>query len=485
MQPLRRSVRDLNSAPELEVSSARLRVFGGVLVLLVGVLLGRLWFLQVLRGDEFRRDADSNRSLLVREVAPRGVIEDSEKQVLVTNRAQFTVFVVPADLPKAESERKAVLTRLAQILGNSREDMEEAVRRNRARASDPIPVAEDVSIRVLSRLAENRVRLPGVTAQTEPVRYYPHRSLAGHLLGYIGQINDEELSEKENLELGYRMGDFIGRSGVERQYDALLNGEEGGTWYEIDARGRRQRELRADAPVAGATLRLSLSRGVQVAAEKALEGRRGAAVALDPRDGRVLALANGPTYDPSLFVKRPLLRREYRRLIDPRQGYKLQNRAIASPQPPGSTFKIVTAAAGLALGKISAATTDYCTGAITLGRRARKRCHSRHGGVNLDSALAASCDVFFYHAGFRIQPTPLARWAERFGLGRKTGIDLPSEKAGTVPSPEWKRVMAPKFGNPDTGWYPGDTANMAIGQGDVQATPLQMAQVAAASAAAG
>jgi len=183
-------------------------------------------------------------------------------------------------------------------------------------------------------------------------------------------------------------------------------------------------------------------------------------------------------------VRRPLPAAIYNNLIDPRRGYPLQNRAVSSPQPPGSTFKIVTAAAGLATGGLRPGTRDYCAGGIPLGRRI-KRCHSRHGPVGFIDAIAASCDVFFYHAGFRIGPTPLATWAERFGLGQKTGIDLPSEKAGTVPSPAWKAIMAPKFGNPDTGWYPGDTANVAIGQGDLQTTPLQMAQVAAAIASGG
>ena len=477
MQPLRRS-REHRPEPELVVSEERLHVFAGIILVLFGLLVARLWYLQVLQGDRFRGVADLNRSRLIRAAAPRGIIEDKEGRVLVTNRAQFTVFVVPPDLPKAARARAVVLQRLAGLLEITVPELDEAMTRNRAGKADPIPVAEGVPFRTLSRIAENRLRLPGVTYQAEPVRDYPDGKLAAHLLGAIGQINDRELSNAETVKQGYLPGDFIGKTGVEYQYDRFLNGRKGGVWYEVDARGRRQRTLRVDEPVAGATLRLCLDQDIQVAAERAMAGHHGAAVAIDPRNGRVLAMANAPTYNPNLFVKRPLSPVEYRKLLDPRNNFPLQNRAVSSPQPPGSTFKVITAAAGLASGHITTGTGDYCTGGISMGR-SYKRCHSRHGSVDLESALAASCDVFFYNAGFRIGPTVLAQWSEQFGLGAPSGIDLPSEKGGTVPSPAWKRVMAPKFGNPDTTWYKGDTANMAIGQGDLQTTPLQMALVAA------
>lgn len=476
MQPLRRASNQ-RSLPEPQVSARRLHTFSGVILFLLGVLLLRLWYLQVVRGDRLLEEAIANGSRPIRAAAPRGAIEDSAGRVLVTNRAQFTVFVVPADLPKEEHEQKAVFNFLARLLEMTPDDLRSVMKRNQSRASDPIAVKEDVSLHELSRIAENRLRLPGITAQVEPVRFYPGHRLAAHLLGSIGQINPHELAKKRNEELGYQRGDFIGKSGVEYQYDALLNGEEGRTWYEVDAHGRRLRELRIEPAVAGATLRLGLNKDVQLAAEKAMAGYLGAAVALDPRNGLVLAMVSKPNYDPNLFAKRPLSQTTYDALKNPKNHYPLINRAIYSPQPPGSTFKIVTAAAGVAGGAITGSTGAYCSGGIWLGGRV-KRCHSRHGSVNLDSAIAASCDVFFYQAGFRIQPTPLAQWAGHFGLGKKTGVDLPTERGGTVPSPAWKRVMAPKFGNPDSGWYPGDTANMAIGQGDLQTTPLQMALVA-------
>jgi penicillin-binding protein 2 len=412
----------------------------------------------------------------VREVAPRGVIEDSKGRVLVTNGAQFTVFLIPGDLPKLPDEKQSVLDRLAGILSLSPEDLLTVMKRNDPGASNPIPVAEGVSQHVVARIAENHMILPGILTSVEPVRQYPYGQLAAHLIGYIGQISDKELSRPENDDAGYKPGDFIGKTGIERQYDNLLNGTPGGRWYEVDARGRRRREMGEDPVVAGATLGLGLDREVQAACEGALAGRKGAAVAVDPRDGRVLALASYPAYDPSMFARRPLAPALYKRLSDEGAFF---NRALLSANPPGSTFKIITSAAGLNSGKVDAYTTEFCAGGIMLGHHL-KRCDGVHGTVDLTQAIEASCDTFFYRIGLSMGPDAMANMAGNFGLGQKTGIDMPWETVGTVPSPAWKRTMAPRYGNPDSTWYPGDTANMAIGQGGVQATPIQMAMVAAA-----
>lgn len=480
-------------APDYESphAGARLAVFGGGIALVLLILAGRLWYLQVLQGDRFRDAARANRSREVRSVAPRGVIEDSRGLVLVTNRAQFTVTVSPDELPRDAAQRARVLVRLAGLLDQPAGELADIVEKGAAANArvaggeeNPIPVAGDASLQTLSKIAENRVRLPGVAAVAQPVRYYPRGRLASHLLGAIGQVTDDELKEKAVTALGYRAGDFIGKTGIENTYNKFLTGQNGGTKFDIDSRGRRQGERGTREPVAGAAVRLCLDARVQAAGETALGGRVGAFVALDPRDGRVLALGSRPGYDPNVFARRPLKKAVYAALIAPGGNHPLQNRAVSSPQPPGSTFKVVTTVAGLATGAITDRTGDYCTGGIPMGRHIKK-CHGVHGAVGLTEALAVSCDVFFYHAGFRIGPTPLSAWAQRFGLGHKTGIDLPSERAGTIPSPTWKTVMAPKFGNRDTGWYKGDTANMSIGQGDVQTTPLQMALVAGAIANGG
>jgi penicillin-binding protein 2 len=463
-------------AVDAQLTLTRLRVFACVLAALIAMLSARLWYLQVLRGQEFRNKAATNRARSVRSVAPRGAVEDAKGRVLITNSAQFTVFVLPSDLPKKDPEKDEILGRLAEILDLSLAQVKAILKRNWTGPSHPIAVAEGVSDDVLAKISENRLWLPGVSADVEPVRRYPNGLAGAHLLGYIGQITEKQFAKKENKALGYQQGDLIGQSGVERQYDYLLNGTAGGTDYEVDAKGRRLRALGTQDPVPGATLRLAMDLEVQKAAEKGLAGRKGAAVAIDPRDGRVIAMASFPAFNPNLLARRPLKQKVYKEQIEP----GLFNRATMAEMPPGSTYKIVTSAAGLAMGRIDANTSFYCGGGINIGKGFFKHCHSTHGSVNLNRALAASCDVYYYRLGEMIGPTQLAAWSKKFGLGEGTGIDFPSDQDGIIPSPAWKKKMAPIFKNPDDNWYPGDTANMAIGQGDVLTTPLQMAQVAGA-----
>ncbi len=464
-----------NYNTDAHVPLVRLRLFALFVFGMFCLLIGRIWFLQVLHGDWFRIQAENNRERWFRTVAPRGVIEDFAGKPLVNNTGQFTVFLTPNDLPKSKTERSAMIDHLAGLLSLPPEQVTDLKAQAAPGMPDPIAVAENLSMHLVARLAENRMRLPGVVTEVEPVRQYPNGTLAAHLLGYIGPINAAQMKDPQNLALGYRSGDFIGASGIEAQYDKYLSGKEGGVSYEIDAKGRRIKELRTGRPVTGATLRLSIETSVQKAAEAALGGRKGAAVALDPRDGRVLALASAPTFDPNLFARRPLATRVYRKMVNPGEG-RLIDRAI-SPEAPGSTFKIVTAAAGLEKGVITPYSGDFCPGFIMFGRHP-KRCHSTHGSVNLSLALEASCDVYFYHAGMAMGPDYLADWSKHFGLGAPTGVDLPDEKRGRVPTPAWKRAWVARFGG-DPGWYPGDTANVSIGQGDLTATPLQMALVAA------
>lgn len=458
---------------EAEVSLVRVRVLAGLLFSTFAILLSRLWILQVLNGDTFRAQSASNRSQALRTIAPRGMIEDSEGHVMVTNSAQFTVFVIPSDLPKDADEKAGVFSRLAQILEISPDELQVILTHNR-RGTNPVAVAEGVTAHVLARIAENRLWLPGVQADVEPVRRYTGKKSGAHLLGYIGQIGDDEQTG-DNKKLGYQPGDFIGKSGIEKQYDYLLNGQAGETRWEVDAKGRQQRKLGTAPAQPGATLRLTIESRVQKECEAALQGKKGAAVAIDPRDGRVLALVSNPAFDPNLLARRPLKTSVYQQEVAP----GLFDRATSAQMPPGSIFKIVTSAAGLATDTVGSNTYSYCNGGERIGNRIF-HCHGSHGSVGLSRALEASCDVFFYDAGRRMGPDQLAEWAKNFGLGQKSGIDLPGEKSGIIPSPAWKKKMAAKFHNPDNRWYPGNTANMAIGQGDVLTTPLQMALVAAA-----
>jgi penicillin-binding protein 2 len=466
----RRRLDDLTTL-EQDVSPVRLRLFALFIVAMLGALLARLWYIQVLQGEAMRDRAEDNRRKLVRTVAPRGPIVDVKGRTLVTNSAQFTVFVDESDLPKKKDERQVVLDRLAGILGMTPDKLMAVIKRNRSGPNTPIAVAEGVTHQILATIEENRLELPGVDADVEPVRRYPEIASASHVLGYIGPI-DKELEKEDVQKLGYRPGDFIGKEGIEKQYDALLKGTDGGVTYEVDAKGRRQREYSREDPLPGATVKLALDLEVQKTAEKALAGRKGAVVALDPRDGSVLVMASNPPFDPNWFARRPRDPEEYRKNVAP----GLFNRALKAEMPPGSTFKIISAAAGLATGTITPYTYISCGGGLSFGSYF-KRCHSTHGSVNLESALAASCDVYFYRVGAWVNPERLAGWGDLFGIGQKSGIDLPWEQEGYMPSPERHEVRARRRNNPDTNWYPGFTANVVIGQGDVLATPLQMAQV--------
>jgi penicillin-binding protein 2 len=424
------------SVTEQEVSPLRLRLFGLLIFAIFAALLGRLWYIQILNGEAMRDKAEANRRKRIRTVAPRGVITDAAGRPIVTNSAQFTVFVDRNDLPKDKAQKAEVFERLAKILGTTPDDLQKGMRRHNVGPNTPIPVAEGVTPAILATVEENRIELPGVYADVEPVRMYKERATASHVVGYIGPI-DEELEDPDVQKLGYVSGDFIGKEGIEKEYDAFLRGEDGGVWYEVDAKGRRQKEFRRDEPIPGATVRLALDLEVQKVAEKALGGRKGAVVALDPRDGRVLVMASTPAFDPNWFARRPRDVTEYKTKIAP----GLFNLAMKAEMPPGSTFKIVSAAAGLATGSVSPSSYIYCGGGMSFGRYF-KHCHSTHGSVNLDNALAASCDVYFYRLGDMVAPTPLADWGDKFGLGQRTGIDLPWEKKGYMPSPERHKERA-------------------------------------------
>lgn len=468
------------SYDDTPLSPTRLRIFALVIVLLFAVLIARLWFLQVLQGEDLRGLAEINRRRQVRTVAPRGQVEDLKGRVLINNSEQFTVFIDKRGLPKDKDEQEAILNNLAPLLNITRADIDEIIRKNKGGVNDPIPIAEGVDEHTLARVAENQRALPGVELDPQPVRQYPQGKTAAHVLGSIGPVDLKDLKDPEVKKLGYHAGDYIGKGGIEKQYDYLLNGEEGGIWYETDAKNRRLRKLEEQKPVAGATLQLNLDLELQKVAEKALGNRKGAIVALDPRDGGVLAMASWPNFDPNLLARRPLPSKIYKEQVAP----GLFNRAWQTEQAPGSTFKIVTAAAGLATNKVDQYTCFTCGGGMSMGKYF-KRCHAHHGTVSLIGAMASSCDVYFYQTALAVKAPGLAEWGDKFGLGQKTDLDLPWESTGYMPNPERHARRAAARGNKDTTWYPGFTANAAIGQGDVLVTPLQMALVVSAIANGG
>jgi penicillin-binding protein 2 len=482
----------------------RVWVMMAVLVLAFAGLFARLWFLQVVHGDDYLAQAEHNRLRKVPLPAPRGLILDRNGKVLATSIASHSIAIVPAALPSAKSEsakRDRLLKSLAFLLNITPQEIQaklDDARERGANSYDPVRIALSVPLATIVHIDENKSRLgPAVLVTDDLQRSYPQGSLAAHVLGHVGLVTQDDLKrnqaaiaeDPETRRLGF--DDKIGKNGIERYYDDLLRGTDGSALYEVDARSRPIRRMGEVAEKPGGTLQLSIDEKMQAAAEKALaaSGHTGAAVAIDPRNGEVLVLASYPTYNPNIFsLPRRQFNAAYKKLADNTQ-HPFLDRALNSRFPPGSTFKLVTGAAVLQKGAVTPNTIFNCPGGLRVGER-YFRCWAVHGNVNIVDALAHSCDVYFYNAALRLGdpessgPTYLAQVARQFGLGTEMGIDLPGESAGLIPDPAWrKRINADR---PDLAqWYPGNTVNMAIGQGDVLATPLQIASVTATVANGG
>lgn len=446
----------------------RVTRIGLIAVLLFLLLAGRLWSLQAIQGDYYRGLSEQNRIRDFAVPAPRGVIYDRRGQPLVTNRAAFTVSVLPMEVRQPGRLADA----LAALLGMDREEILARIEAGRRRPFEPVPLRRDVGKPVVLAIEENRMDLPGVVIQAEPVREYLQQSFAAHALGYLGEITGDELRAKP----GYRPGDLIGKSGIERAYDETLRGESGRLRVEVDAAGRPMRVLDRQAAHPGRSLVTNLDTALQAVAEQHLRGKVGAVVAMDPRNGEILALASSPTYDPGLFAG-GISAANWRRLTGDR-GLPLLNRAAEGTYEPGSVFKIVTGLAALSEGVANRNSVFHCTGSLQLGRWIFRDL-AAYGTVNFIRGTQVSCNVMFWTLGRAVGVERLARYATGLGLGGPTGIDLPAESAGLIPTAEWKQQT---WKEP---WYPGDTLNMAIGQGFVLTTPVQMARVVSAVANGG
>ncbi len=461
--------------PEHIPDPRRVHVFYAMMASLLGVIVVRLWYLQIVKGPELAVESEMRRTRTMRRLAARGSIEDVGGHVLATNRFRFVVAVVPDDIWK----NPETLPRLAQILHRNAAELAEEVADATLTPFDPVPVADDADVALLSQIDEQQLDLPGVMITRDPERYYTDDRLFTHVLGSTGRINRSEMVKLRNAT--YQNGDYVGKDGLEKTLEAELRGTDGGQVVAVNARGRILARLDDMPPLPGHTLRLTLDYELQKVAVGALmeeltrTGHPGSAVAINPEDGAVLALASVPSYDLNTY------RKEIGKLlVDP--GKPLINRAVNSPQPCGSTFKLITAAAGLETGEISAGTNIYCPGSLRLGNRTF-RCDKRsgHGSISFEDAIGQSCDVYFWRTAQRVGESNLAMWAHRFGLGESTEIDLPPTRSakGLIPTPEWKQET--KRGR----WVQGDLLNMSIGQGYVGVTTLQMANYTAALANGG
>jgi penicillin-binding protein 2 len=469
--------------PEQPANMGRVRIMIAMVIIGALTLVCRLWYLQIAHGDELFEISMNNQERLIRRLPPRGQITDRDGRVLATNRDEIVVSVIPNEMRKNPD----MLQLLASLLGVTPQSISDVVNANKVSSFDPVRVMEDVDMQVATRIEEQKMNLPGVVIGPEPIRYYPDGPLFGHVLGQMGQIQPDELKARRSE--GYQPGDYCGKLGIERAYDSDLRGTDGGREIQVDARGRMRKELGNTEPIPGDTLTLNLSKPLQQAAYNGLQtlvskGYPGAAVALDPNTGAVLALVSVPSYDPNQFV-RGISVKNWKKICDNPLLPQI-DRAVGSAYAPGSTFKLVTATAGLDTGKINMQDTVFCSGVMYLGKWP-KHCHklSGHGIVDMTSALAKSCDIYFYHLGLKLGPDVMAEYARRFGLGARSGIDLVRpgdiqlERSGTVPTPEWKRS---RFHRP---WVGGNTVDYAIGQAMLTCTPLQMCNVAATIANGG
>jgi penicillin-binding protein 2 len=448
----------------------RLRLLLIAMLTSLCLLLIRVWYLQVIRSDYFLHLSETNRLRSLRTTSLRGKLFDRHGHVLAENRAAYTLMAIPEDLPPPEQLRP----RLRALDLDPNVDI--ASWYTETTAFKPIPVQRDLPRDRVAYFAEHRMDFPGLFIEVEPVRSYPYHSLAAHVIGYLGEINESQLRRQAGQ--GYHAGDLIGQAGLERAYESVLRGEYGVRQVEVDAFGREMRVMAARAPKPGGNLVLSLDLHLQQLAEELLVDHAGSIAALDPRNGQILALASSPAFDPNHFAARLSQAQWTTLLTNPK--HPLHNRAIQGQYPPGSIFKIITALAALAEGVITPHTTEFCPGFYVHGSRTyRDWKPGGHGRVDLRKALSQSCDVYFYHTGLELGIDRLAKYAHAFGLGQPTGFAPAIEKAGLMPSKRWKRRA---LGQP---WYSGETLSAAIGQGYTLMTPLQAATMIAALANGG
>jgi penicillin-binding protein 2 len=472
----------------------RVAVLGGLALVLFAVVFFRLWYLQVLSGDQYVVQANQNQVREQRIQAPRGDIVDRNGDKVVVNRIANTVEIELAKLPPAGVRRRRLYKRLGEVLQMSpREIQQTVIVQRRALPYADVVVKQDVTLSEMNYITERKPRFPGVKVEPVFLRRYPYGPLAAQLLGYVGRINKSEL--KEERYKGVHPQAVVGQAGLEWQYDRYLRGRDGATLLSINSLGKSRGFLRRREPVPGRNLKLSLDLGLQKAGQDALaragHGNPAGFVALDPRNGQVLALGSVPSFNPSVFAK-PLTQKTYDSLTSKANGAPLVNRAIAGAYPTGSTFKPITALAALNSGVITPFSVINDSGCLKVGLT--NFCspgNQGHGAVALPRALQVSSDVFFYTLGRdldSVKGQPLQRWAHKLGLGRKTGIDVPEEARGNVPDRAWRARMAraelrcekhehtPSCGISDMRpWSTGDNVNLSVGQGDLLASPLQMA----------
>ena len=456
------------NTPDSEWFSQRL--YGTMLAVAVAftILIVRLVHLQLIEGQEYRRLSEINSIRLQSIDAPRGLILDRNGILLVDNRPAFDLKIVLKDARPVDK----TIAKLARYTGLDRQELLARIAAAQGRSAiKPILLKSDIGRDAMAAVEVHGWDLPGIVVQVSPKRHYLRKKFAAHVLGYMGEINSAELKKERYRDL--RPGDYIGKFGLEKTYETILRGKRGGRQVEVNASGQVVRVLKTVPAQPGNNLLLTIDHGLQSLAESLMEGKAGAVVALDPRNGQVLAMASSPAFDQNAFI-RGMSRRQWSELVN-NPDHPLENKAIQAEYPPASTFKIVTAIAGLEEGIIDETSTVHCPGYYRFGNRTY-RCwrHAGHGEMDVVQALTQSCDVFFYHLGQQLGVDRIAEYARRLGLGKVSGIELDHESRGLVPTEAWKLR---RFGQ---AWQKGETLSVAIGQGFDLVTPLQMAVLIAA-----
>jgi penicillin-binding protein 2 len=441
----------------------------GILLMMLGLVAG-LWRLQVLGAENYRQQAEQNRIRKVPVLAARGKLFDRENRLVVDNYPSVSCFLLREQVKNVEAD----LPLIARGLNIDLEQLKATLRHYKAAPGyQPIPIKQDITADEEAFIEAHRNELPELETIDEERRLYPRDGFAAHLIGYVGEISEEDLNNPRFAY--YEPGDVVGKAGVEEAYDGILRGEDGSRDVIVDSHGREVGYLRTQHAKPGQDLRLTIDNDLQKAAELALGDRTGAVVAMDPRNGEILAMVSRPSFDPNAFTIR-INRADWNNLMT-NPDHPLMNKAIQAQLAPGSTFKILMSVAGLEEG-VAQNLKVYCNGGANFYGH-YYHCDERHGAVDIRNAIPMSCDTFYYTLGDRLGIGRISKYAQAFGYGQKTGIDLPGEQSGLMPSEQW---MLKNFHRK---WYAGETISVSIGQGAVEATPIQLARIIGGIASGG
>jgi penicillin-binding protein 2 len=457
---------------ELELIRKRISFIGYAIVAALLVLVFGFWNAQIVQSGYYQQRAEQNRIREIPLPAPRGKIYDRDHRILADNRPSYNIILIRENSPHSVEQTAAIVS---AGISMSKEDLMDRINRKRREPKfRPIILKEDVSVGDIAFVKAHRYELPEITVEFQPRRRYLDNEIAAHAMGYVGEVTETELSTDEFVN--YKSGDEVGKAGLEREYNNALVGKDGFKRVIVNSFGREMGKLEEEPAIGGNDLVTTIDLDLQNAAEDCFAGLRedcklaggqmGALVALDPRTGEILALVSRPAYDPNLFATR-ISANDYRGLMEDAR-HPMLNRAIQSHFAPGSVFKVFMAAAGLESGMLNPLRSIFCPGQATFYGHTF-HCDKHHGTLDLHEAIVHSCDVYFYTVGNELGIDRISTYAKMMGLGRKTGIDLPNEDTGLIPSQEWKQRVY------KTKWYAGETISVAIGQGAVGLTPLQAA----------